>query len=195
MYNDNIGDGMIALLFGDDDNNKKNYNILKSDDESKMFIFVKDYVKDPRSNWELLGGDCLDMDNLDQYSGEDERILIATISQIGDDCVYSKNISSEEEARTSHLGSFLRQMQGEMQRYLHNPTECNEETRQNLQICAQCKNDIRDAVADIYTYQIINWDLDDAYLNCIDFVDDWKNVFGSDLIPPRNKGNDGAGKE
>ena len=185
---------MTTLLFGDDDD-KRLYQVLHSDDGTEIFVFEQDYIHNPRAEWLLVCGDGIKMEDLAYYDDDDRRIQIALLADVGEDGVYNKNNPQDEEPSIRHLGSFCRQMHEAMKTYLQTGTKCDAKTLQSLQICARCKNDIKEDVADIYTYQITNWDLDDGYLNCLDFVDDWKDVFGSDLIPRIDKGNGDLGRD
>lgn len=160
----------IVLYDGDDENSKKIYIVLLSDNNEQYYVFSKDYLHDTQAPWLLETGDI--------------KSEVALLSEF--DETFKGNDESSREARVWHAGSFCKQIQNELIDQINNPSQPLSE---NLQIYKECRSSILDNVAEIYAYDQVHWDYPDT-LDTLFFVEDWKDVYGTDFVPPKEKGND-----
>ena len=158
---------MKLVLSENEDNNKMLYIVMKSDNSSDYFVYSKDYINKPNSDWENITSDIKD--------------AIALLSEF--DITYENK--DYKELKIHHTASFCRQIQREMQEHIAN--NCKE-LSQNLKNYEQCRQSILEAVSDAYKYNLICYDIPEL-IDYMFFSDNWKSTFGTDFIPSKNKDN------
>ena len=163
----------MKLAFCDgDDGKKKLYIYVRADNGTDYFLYEKNYIQQPQSEWKPFHSDSRDS--------------IALIAELDD--TYEYDLFSE--AKLYHCVGFCKQIQKELESFLSSGSK---KLPQTLQEYGLCRNEISNLVDAARRHDAARPDLDDS-IDYIFFEDDWKNVYGTDLTPPKSKGDEGIEK-